>query len=87
MSDIQLIGDEIHLDGEVVAILTNNVAPTKQDRFTDALDNIVSEPAIDNAIVSALAKVASDVEKSAKGGLLRVEDFAKIIDRIKKDHE
>lgn len=75
---IQLIGDEIHFDGGLVAILTTNAAPSHLARFTDAL-----EEAGDNGH-AVLGKLEKQAGESARGGLLRMSDLAKIITRLKE---
>lgn len=39
---LTLVGDELHFDGELVAILTNNASATSRGRFTDLV--IFGEP-------------------------------------------
>lgn len=75
---IQLIGDEIHFDGELVAILTTNAAPSHLARFTDAL-----EEGGDNghAVLDKLEKQAGE---SMRGGLLRAADLARLIAQLKE---
>lgn len=35
---VQLIGDEIHFDGELVALLTDNASASHRGRFTDLVE-------------------------------------------------
>lgn len=87
LDKVQVIGDELHFDGELVAIMTTNAAPTHRDRFLDALDPD-AKPDEDKAeeseetVLDALWSKATD---SAKGGLLRMPDLANIIARLKED--
>lgn len=76
---IQVIGDEIHFEGELVAILTTNAAETHRGRFTDALD--VCE---EGALIDVLDKVEKRAAESMRGGLLRAADLSKIIASLKE---
>lgn len=75
---IQVIGDEIHYDGELVAIMTTNPAPTLRDRFTEALDGG------DVNHSDTLDELEKKATESARGGLLRMTDLATIIARLKE---
>lgn len=76
---IRLIGDEIHFDGELVAILTTNPAPTLKGRFTDALEECGETD--HSKVLDELEKQATE---KASGGLLRMPDLARIIDQLKE---
>lgn len=76
---LQIIGDEIHHDGELVAILTTNPSPTARDRFTDALEDCGD--AGSTKVLDELEKQATD---KASGGLLRLPDLAKIVAQLKE---
>lgn len=80
LDKVQVIGDELHFDGELVAIMTTNAAPTHRDRFLDALDPDAKPD--EESVLDALWSKATD---SAKGGLLRMPDLANIIARLKED--
>lgn len=84
--DIQVIGDELHFDGMLVAILTDNAPPTHLGRFVDLIehgeekDEDKPEPSDD----TVLDQLWSDATDSAKGGLLRMADLANIVARLKE---
>lgn len=84
---LAIIGDEIHFDGELVAIMTDNAAPTHRDRFTDALENGTTGGDTDEAILEKLNRLSKDMQQMTKGGLIRAADFARLIGRIKEDYE
>lgn len=79
LDKVQVIGDELHFDGELVAIMTTNAAPTHRDRFLDALDEGTTDH---SDVLNQLEKKATE---SARGGLLRMTDLANIIARLKED--
>lgn len=88
--DIQVIGDELHFDGELVALLTDNAAPTHLGRFTDLIEH--GEEKDEDAAAEAEVKeipvldaLWSKATDAAKGGLLRMGDLANIIARLKED--
>lgn len=76
---IQIIGDEIHHNGELVAILTTNPAPTALGAFTDALEECGE--ADHSKVLDELEKQATE---KASGGLLRMPDLARIIAQLKE---
>lgn len=87
--DIQVIGDELHFDGMLVAIMTDNAPPTHLGRFVDLIEHGEEKQAEDDkpepseeTVLDALWSKATD---SAKGGLLRMGDLANIIARLKED--
>lgn len=75
---IQIVGDEIRHDGQLVAILTTGVPPTMMDRFTEALDNGEGDG---SAVLDKLEKQAGE---AARGGLLLLTDLAKIVAQLKE---
>lgn len=86
-ADIQVIGDELHFDRELVAIMTDNASATLRGRFVDLLnhgeekaEDEKPEPSEDT-VLDALWSKATD---AAKGGLLRMGDLANIITRLKE---
>jgi hypothetical protein len=83
LDKVQVIGDELHFDGELVAIMTTNAAPTHRDRFLDALDPEGVKAA--DEVEDVPAKIEAEAKKLAKGGLLRMTDLAIIIARLKED--
>lgn len=85
--DIQVIGDELHFDGMLVAILTDNASATTRGRFEDLIrygeereDEDKPEPSDD----TVLDQLWSDATDAAKGGLLRMADLANIVTRLKE---
>lgn len=85
---IQLIGDEIHADGELVAIMTTNAAPTHRGRFEDAILDLEVPDAEDEkpkpAETSPLDILVERANESAKGGLLRMSDLSRIVRQLKE---
>lgn len=88
--DLRLIGDEIHFEGELVAIMTTNPAPTQQARFQELLLEArdpkadEDEPVTPDKEISVLDELWSKATDTAKGGLLRMADLANIIARLKE---
>lgn len=89
MIRVQVIGDEIHADGELMAILTTNAAPSARGRFEDAIldleiptgDAKDEEKTTDAHPLDALVERANE---SAKGGLLRMSDLSRIVRQLKE---
>lgn len=89
-SMLQLIGDELFFDRQLVAMLTTGATPTVQQAFRDLIEfgedpedvPIVKEQADD--YVQALEDLGIGAKEFAKGGLLRMTDLAIIIDRLKE---
>lgn len=93
LADVQLIGDEIHFERELVALLTDNACSSVRQRFEDLLrfdaseedetkhDDEKPEP-VEIPVLDALWSKATD---AAKGGLLRMGDLANIIAQLKDD--
>lgn len=93
--DLQVIGDELYFERELVAILTDNAPATLRGRFVDLLHDgeETSEDENDKAKAPAEGvdeydQVLDDLERAAreysKGGLLRMSDLPKIIARLKE---
>lgn len=95
---LDLIGDELHFDGMLVAIMTDNVHATHRGRFEILIrhgeeegsdeDEDESSPAVDPDVSveeRVLDALWSDATDKAKGGLLRMGDLANIIARLKED--
>lgn len=94
LDKVQVIGDELHFDGELVAIMTTNAAPTHRDRFLEALDpedepeTTKAESGADGKLSDydqALSDVATAAKEYAKGGLLRMPDLATICAKLKEE--
>lgn len=92
LNKLQVIGDELHFDGQLVAIMTTNAAPTHRDRFLDALDpedeTRKAESGADGKLSDydqALSDVATAAKEYAKGGLLRMPDLATICAKLKEE--
>ena len=87
---IQIIGDEIHFYGELVAILTTGASPTLMGRFCDHLDEAVVPPSEDeektgdDPVANALDMLDAKAQLSARGGLLRLPDLSRIIAQVKE---
>lgn len=92
---IQVIADEIHFEGELVAIVATSPSHSLMTRFLDHLDEAVvpeeTAKAGDGAdgkptdYDQALDDVQRAAKEYAKGGLLRVADLATIITRLKEE--
>lgn len=89
MIRVQVIGDEIHADGELMAIMTTNAAPSARGRFEDAIRDLEipngdaeeEAPSSDAHPLDALVERANE---SAKGGLLRMSDLTRIVRQLKE---
>lgn len=80
------VGDEIHFQGYRVAILTNDAPPTVLAEFTDGIDNATlfenEEPEQtkrDIDVSETLTRIYDKMVKHGRGGLLRLSDFAKLM--------
>lgn len=87
--DIQVIGDELHFDGMLVAIMTDNAPPTHLGRFVDLLNHGEEKAEAEDekpapSDDTVLDQLWSDATDAAKGGLLRMGDLANIVTRLKE---
>lgn len=84
---LQIIGDEIHFEGEALAIMTTNGSASSRGRFCDLLEECDEHPPAEQRAeeeASVLYEVEQFMEKAGKGGLLRVADLARLIARLKE---
>lgn len=88
--NLRIIADEIHFEGELVAIMTTNATCTLRGRFEDLLleaqdpptkDEETGKPSTDAHPLDALAERAGEI---AKGGLLRMSDLVRIVAQLKE---
>mgnify|MGYP003609080233 CR=1 FL=1 len=81
-----IVGDEIHFKGYRVAILTTDAPPTVLGDFTDAIqdgtlfeDEEPHQSKIDEKVSEVLYKLRDEAVKRSRGGLLRIEELAKLL--------
>lgn len=90
-SMLQLIGDDLFFERQLVAMLTTGATPTVQQGFRDLIefgedheDTTPDDTPKRDDYVQALDDLWSGAVDSAKGGLLRMSELRNIIDRLKE---
>lgn len=81
--EIRVIGDEIHCDGVLVAILAENANATQMAAFVDVVQ--FGDDSDADTVAGALTKLRKNAEAQAHGGLLKLTDLFTIIDQLKDD--
>jgi hypothetical protein len=93
--DIQIIADEIHADGYLVARLSAKGVPaTVLDEFEHHLENATlheeacdgdadTPESVDFAIDSSLDELLKQANAFAKGGLLTLDELGKLVQQMK----
>ena len=81
MKVVQVIADEIHADGQLVAIIVPDLPATVHERFIELLDAMSpdTKPPAD-----LLGELEEKARASSRSGLLRMSDLAIIIARLKE---
>lgn len=93
-ADLQIIGDELYFDRELVAILTDNASATTRGRFEDLILYGEEQEDEDKPVKAdvddydrALDDCVTAAKEYAKGGLLRLTDLAIIIRKLKDEDQ
>jgi len=73
---VQVIGDEIHYDGYLVAIIAQGAPATVCGAFTDDLNGGGLTTREDAELLDS---VLDEARKKARGGLLSINDLATIV--------
>lgn len=76
---IQVIGDEIHLDGQVVGLLSTTPSASLMGRFRDLLRGG------EEARSKTLDDILVELRELAKDGLLHLSDLDTVIDAMKEN--
>lgn len=82
-----IVGDEIHFMGYRVAILTSDAPPTVIGEFEDGINNgtlfeahEVEQEKVDKKLSEDFSLLYDKVAKLSRGGLLRLQDLAKLLE-------
>ncbi len=93
--EIMVIGDEIHFKGELVAIIATTATPTVAQQFADLMeyghdgkDDEDEQGSSEVKLPEGLPQFVENLRKlvfaNARGGLLYLRDFDKLVARAKE---
>jgi hypothetical protein len=95
MADLRRIGDELHYDGQLVAVLAvSGIAPSALGAFTDALDaGFVDEEAKEElkeeletaSYTAVMTDLMHNLKPFARGGLVKLTDVENIVNQLKEE--
>jgi hypothetical protein len=71
---LQIIGDDIHADGVMVARMCEGLPATLEGEAREIIDGADSEDKID------VRYLVEQIKKRAKGGLIRLSELEEVLD-------
>lgn len=86
-ADISIIGDELHFDGHLVAVMAEGLPATVQDRFGYLFrygEDVTEDEKFTAEQIDLSIKVQAEAKKYARGGLLKLTDLAIILGKLKE---